>query len=85
MLNSVKRYTRERRMSNQQSGVLAGYRDTDGLFGNRGCYVYLWSLRDIGPSAWTRILNYGHTHKNRNTFYKSCGFSAIFKAKGGQA
>ena len=66
-----------------RSGILAGYSNPDGSFGNRGCYANLWSSRDAGASAWGRYLDYSNETKHQYTDDKSYGISAIYKVKGG--
>ena len=53
----------------------AGCRNTDGSFGNRGSYTYLWSSLESGTSAWIRYLYYGHTDVSRSTSAQAYGFA----------
>ncbi len=53
----------------------AGYRYTDGSFGNRGSYARLWSSLESGTSAWFRYLSYGHTGVGRHTYGQAYGFA----------
>ena len=54
---------------------LAGYRSTDGSFGNLSSNAYLWSSSESSTSAWTRDLNSGFATVNRTTCDKGYGFS----------
>ncbi len=56
-------------------GVLAGYRNTNGSFNNRGAYANLWSSTENGSNAWNRNLNSGNATVNRNNNNKANGFS----------
>src|SRR5680860_97032 len=56
-------------------GLLAGNRNTDGSFNNRGVNTNLWSSTESGTSAWKRNLNSGNSTVNRNTNAKANGFS----------
>lgn len=55
--------------------LLAGHRNTDGSFYNRGTYAYFWSSTESGASAWLRILSSGISTVNRATNDKAFGFS----------
>jgi len=57
------------------SGLLAGYRNTDGSFNNRGTHAYIWSSLESGTNAWRRNLNSGNATVNRNANNKLNGFS----------
>jgi len=57
------------------SGLLAGYRNTDGSFNNRGTNVNIWSSLESGTNAWRRNLNSGNATVNRNANNKLYGFS----------
>ena len=57
------------------SGLLAGYRNTDGSFNNRGTHAYIWSSLESGTNAWRRNLNSGNATVNRNANNKLYGFS----------
>ena len=69
-------------MSNEQrAGVLAGYRNPVGSFGNRGYAAYFWSSSESGTLAWVRYLNYSVASVYRTTFDKKNNFSAIYEVK----
>lgn len=55
--------------------ILAGYRDTDGTFYDRGEYAYLWSSTESGADAWYRNLNSTYAMVHRTTLDKAIGFS----------
>jgi len=57
------------------SGLLAGYRSTDGSFYNRGSSAYIWSSLEGGTNAWERFLYSGNATVNRFNNYKAYGFS----------
>lgn len=57
------------------SGLLAGYRNTDGSFNNRGTNANIWSSLESGTNAWRRNLNSGNATVNRNANNKLYGFS----------
>ena len=56
-------------------GLLAGYRNTDGSYNNRGTNTNLWSSTPDGGNAWKRNLNVSNADVNRNTNNKANGFS----------
>ena len=57
-------------------GNLAGYRDSDGTFYNRGSSGYFWSSsQDSATGAWRRLLSSSSATVYRNTGYKAYGFS----------
>ena len=55
--------------------LLAGYRKTNGSFGNRGTSAYVWSSLQSDGSAWLRYLNSGDADVLRNPLDKLYGFS----------
>jgi len=55
-------------------GLLAGYW-SDGSYGGRGSYAYLWSSTPDGGTAWTRTLHVSRADVFRFTFGKATGFS----------
>ncbi|MDP4034565.1 MAG: FISUMP domain-containing protein, partial [Pseudorhodobacter sp.] len=57
-------------------GLLAGYRNTDGSFLNRGTYAYIWSSLESGTNAWSRYLYSGYASVYRYAYDKLYGFSA---------
>jgi len=57
------------------SGLLAGYRHTNGSFFYRGTIALIWSSLESGSSAWRRILNSGYATVLRNAYDKLYGFS----------
>jgi len=57
------------------SGLLAGYRNTNGSFNNRGTNANIWSSLESGTNAWRRNLNSGNATVNRNANNKLYGFS----------
>ena len=57
------------------TGVLAGYRNTGGSFGNRTTDAYLWSSAESGTSAWSRYLSSGYSSVYRYAHAKADGFS----------
>ena len=65
-----------------RNGVLAGYHLIYGSFRTRESYATIWSSRNTGSSAWSRLLNYSNATEYRKTLDKSAGLSAIYKAKG---
>jgi len=56
-------------------GLLAGYRSTNGSFGDRGAYAFIWSSLESGADAWSRGLYSGVAMVFRNTYDKLYGFS----------
>ena len=57
------------------TGHLAGYRNTDGAFINRGTHAYLWSSSQSGSTAWTRSFYSGYSTVGRYSYSKAYGFS----------
>ena len=57
------------------AGLLAGYRDTNGSFGNVGSGTLFWSSVQSSASAWSRNLVSGEARVNRNPDAKANGFS----------
>ena len=57
------------------SGLLTGYRNTNGSFNNRGTNSNIWSSLESGTNAWRRNLNSGNATVNRNANNKLNGFS----------
>jgi len=57
------------------SGLLAGYRNTNGSFNNRGTNANIWSSLGSDSNAWRRNLNSGNATVNRNANNKLYGFS----------
>ncbi|MBW8051987.1 MAG: hypothetical protein FVQ77_16930 [Cytophagales bacterium] len=55
--------------------LLAGYRDTDGLFYSSGTYSFMWSSTESGANAWFRFLFSGNAGVFRNPDVKLFGFS----------
>ncbi|MGR3317636.1 MAG: FISUMP domain-containing protein [Candidatus Anammoxibacter sp.] len=55
--------------------LLAGNRNTDGSFNNRGTNAIFWSSTESGSNAWNRKLNSNEARVNRNTNNKANGFS----------
>ncbi|MDO8566507.1 MAG: fibrobacter succinogenes major paralogous domain-containing protein [Candidatus Moranbacteria bacterium] len=68
-------YTSGGNNSSGFSGILAGYRGTDGSFGDRGAGTSLWSSTPSGGNAWNRYLDSGSTAVGRNAGAKAYGFS----------
>ena len=64
------------------AGVLAGNRNTDGTFNNRGTNTNLWSSSESGTNAWNHNLNSGNSTVNRNTNDKTNGFSVRYVKAG---
>jgi len=62
-------------------GVLAGYRDPNGMFYSRGSYAYVWSSSVSGTSAWLRSLYSSYAAVSRGSSSKAFGFSAIYKQR----
>jgi len=56
-------------------GLLAGYRNTDGSFRNRGTDASLWSSLESGSDAWRRVLNSGYATVYRYADNELYGFS----------
>lgn len=67
--------SRKNKMIIFNSGLLAGYRNTDGSFNNSGVNVNIWSSFESGTNAWRRNLNSSNATVNRNTNNKLNGFS----------
>jgi uncharacterized protein (TIGR02145 family) len=57
------------------SGLLAGYRNTDGAFANLGTYAYFWSSSVSSGIAWFRTLRSTNTTVFRNENDQAYGFS----------
>jgi uncharacterized protein (TIGR02145 family)/prepilin-type N-terminal cleavage/methylation domain-containing protein len=57
------------------TGLLAGYRGTDGSFYGLSGRTYLWSSSESGTSAWRRDLNSGSATVYRYSDGKAYGFS----------
>lgn len=57
------------------SGLLAGYRNTNGSFNNLSTNGNFWSSLPSSANAWNRNLNSGNATVNRNTNDKLNGFS----------
>jgi uncharacterized protein (TIGR02145 family) len=57
------------------SALLAGYRYTDGSFGNLGSHTDLWSGSQSGGDAFRRHLNSGNATVHRYASNKQYGFS----------
>ncbi len=57
------------------SGLLAGNRNTDGLFNNQGTNANFWSSVESGVNAWNRNLNLSNATVNRNANSQANGFS----------
>jgi uncharacterized protein (TIGR02145 family) len=58
------------------SGLLAGYRNTDGSFNNRTSDGFWWSSSASGATtAIVRVLNSGYRGAYRNSFNNAYGFS----------
>jgi uncharacterized protein (TIGR02145 family) len=55
--------------------ILAGNRNTDGSFNNRGTNTNFWSSVESGGSAWRRNLNSGNAAVNRNANNKANAWS----------
>jgi uncharacterized protein (TIGR02145 family) len=55
--------------------LLAGNRNTDGSFNNRGTNTNIWSSLESDSNAWKRNLNSGNSTVNRNANTKANGFS----------
>jgi len=55
--------------------LLAGYRNTNGSFSNRGTYAYIWSSVQSSANAWRRRLGSGLATVARDTYGKLYGFS----------
>lgn len=55
--------------------LLAGNRNTNGSFNNRGTNANFWSSTESGSNAWNRNLNSNEARVNRNTNNKANGFS----------
>ena len=55
--------------------MLAGYRNTNGSFNNRGTNAYIWSSLESGTNAWVRKLYSGFATVNRGYYDKADGFS----------
>ena len=53
----------------------AGYRETDGMYGNLGTFAYVWSSLESDDSAWRRRLGYTYTDVYRGTYGKLCSLS----------
>jgi len=56
-------------------GLLAGHRNTDGSFYNRGTSTNFWSSLESGTNAWNRHLNSGLSTVYRGAYTKAFGFS----------
>ena len=56
-------------------GLLAGYRSTNGSFGNRGTYADIWSSLGSDSNAWRRGLDSGRATVGRYAYSKLYGFS----------
>lgn len=56
-------------------GLLAGNRNTDGSFNNRGTNANFWSSTQSSTNAWNRNLNSTNATVNRNANTKANGFS----------
>jgi len=67
--------SRKNKMIIFNSGLVAGYRNTDGSFNNRGTNANIWSSLESGSNAWRRNLNSGNATVNRNANNKLNGFS----------
>ena len=61
--------------SSHFSGLLTGYRGTEGSFDNVGVGTHLWSSLQSSGSAWTRFLYSGLASVGRGTYDKAYGFS----------
>ncbi len=57
------------------TGLLAGYRNTDGSFALLGTNAYFWSSSPSGTSAWHRDLNSSNATVYRTLNSKAYGFS----------
>jgi uncharacterized protein (TIGR02145 family) len=57
------------------SGLLTGYRDTDGSFSLRGSYTRFWSSSESDASAWGRALSSDYSSVYRNAGNKAYGLS----------
>jgi len=57
------------------SGLLAGFRDTDGLFYSSGSFTLFWSSTESGASAWGRYLRSSLASVGRGASGKLGGFS----------
>jgi len=57
------------------SGVMAGWREANGLFYDRGGYVAFWTSSEKGAKAWYRYLSTQSPKVNRATYETYYGFS----------
>ena len=58
------------------SGLLSGYRNTNGSFYNLGSYLRLWSSTPSGSSnAWRRAINASYSTVRRDVINRGHGFS----------